>query len=381
MHCEAFTHGRCASCSEIATPYARQLAAKQREAQTLLAAFDGLQWLEPVASDVQGFRYKAKMVVAGTVQAPTLGILDANGQGVDLTDCPLYPTAIRAALPVLAGFIAAARIIPYEVPGKRGELKYLLLTLDETSGAMMLRFVLRSSESLSRIRKHLPALLEQLPALQVVSANLQPLHAAVLEGEEEILLSEHDSLPMHVNGFTLHLRPRSFFQTNTKLAQALYRQARDWVIEAAPKSLWDLYCGVGGFALHCADGVREVTGIEIAEEAIASANRSREELARAGQTVANLHFRSGDATAFARNATALPELVIVNPPRRGIGAELARVLDEGAARFVVYSSCNPQSLARDIAAMPHFAPTKARVFDLFPHTWHCEVLCLLQRRV
>ena len=375
MHCDAYAAGRCASCSEITVPYAQQLVAKQRHARELLAAFAHMQWLEPLASMEAGFRNKAKMVVAGSVDAPTLGILDANGAGVDLSDCPLYPATIRGVFPVLARFIATARIPPYDVPTRRGELKYLLLTLDEATGTLMLRFVLRSTESLSRIRKHLPALLEEAPALRVVSANLQPAHAALLEGDEEIQLTPNESLPMRVNGLTLHLRPRSFFQTNTTLAQAMYRQAREWVDEAAPSSLWDLYCGVGGFALHCADGRRAVLGIEIAPEAVASAIRSRDEMG-----VANLEFRTGDATAFARDAARQPELAIVNPPRRGIGTELARVLDEGDVRWVVYSSCNAASLARDLAAMPGFAPLRARVFDLFPHTRHYEVMCLLRRR-
>lgn len=374
MHCDAYAAGRCASCSEITVPYPQQLAAKQRQARELLAAFPDLQWLEPVASVQAGFRNKAKMVVAGSVDAPTLGILDANGVGVDLSDCPLYPTSIRKVFPALARFIATARIPPYEVSARRGELKFLLLTLDEPTGTLMLRFVLRSTEAVPRIRKHLPVLLEDIPTLRVVSANLQPAHAAVLEGDEEIPLTPEESLPMRVNGLTLHLRPRSFFQTNTRLAEAMYRQAREWVDEAAPSSLWDMYCGVGGFALHCADGNRAALGIEIAPEAVASAIRSRDE-----RGIANLEFVAGDATAFARAAVRQPELVVVNPPRRGIGTELARVLDEGSARWVIYSSCNATSLARDLDAMPGFTPLRARLFDLFPNTRHYEVMCLLRR--
>src|SRR5690606_17307734 len=145
--------------------------------------------------------------------------------------------------------------------------------------------------------------------------------------------------------------------------------------ETGPSSLWDLYCGVGGFALHCADGKRPALGIEIAEEAIASAIRSRDEMG-----IANLEFIAGDATEFERSVERQPELVIVNPPRRGIGAELARALDEGSARWVIYSSCNAVSLARDLAAMPGFTPLRGRLFDLFPNTRHYEVMCLLQRR-
>ena len=103
-----------------------------------------------------------------------------------------------------------------------------------------------------------------VPGARVVSMNLQPEHKAVLEGPDEHILTGADTLPMRVNDITLHLRPQSFFQTNTDVAGALYRQAAEWVAAAAPASVWDLYCGVGGFALHAARaGVAEVTGVEV----------------------------------------------------------------------------------------------------------------------
>lgn len=375
MHCDAFASGRCASCTRLHQPIALQLAEKQAHAERLLAPFGPTRWLAPMPSREAGFRNKAKMVVAGRMEAPTLGILDAHGQGVDLRDCPLYPEALRATFPALAEFITLARIAPYDVPERRGELKYLLLTVAEASGELMLRFVLRSREALGRIEKHLPTLLQRLPGVRVVSANLQPEHKAVLEGDTEILLGPQDTLAMPINGLNLHLRPRSFFQTNTEVAAALYRQARDWVAQIDPAALWDLYCGVGGFALHCADGQREVCGIEISPEAIASACRSRDELG-----LARVAFRADDATRFACGAAALPPLVIVNPPRRGLGGALCARLRDSQTRWILYSSCNPESLARDLAALEHFQPRQARLFDMFPHTDHAEVACLLERR-
>src|SRR5690606_1191390 len=89
---------------------------------------------------------------------------------------------------------------------------------------------------------------------QVISVNLLPEHKAVLEGEQEILL-HGSSLEMRLDDVTLHLQPQSFFQTNTLVARALYRQAVAWVERLRPASLWDLYCGVGGFALHCASAM------------------------------------------------------------------------------------------------------------------------------
>ena len=379
MHCSHYAAERCRSCGWLEQPYEAQLAAKQQHCRSLLSAWPQLHWLPPVRSAESGFRNKAKMVVSGSMEAPVLGILDGQGMGVDLSTCPLYPPALQAAFPVLAEFIRRARIPPYDVATRRGELKFLLCTLAEDSGELMLRFVLRSTEALERMRRQLSWLHGQLPAARVVSANLQPVPMAVLEGEREILLSEADSLTMRVNGLPLHLKPRSFFQTNTAVAAALYAQVRDWVAERAPDSLWDLYCGVGGFALHCAGPARTVTGVEASPEAVDSAVRSRAELGLPAVGDAAVRFIADDALAFARAATTWPALVVVNPPRRGIGGELAGLLERSPVRTVVYSSCNAESLARDLAVMPSLAPARARVLDMFPHTAHYEVVVELLR--
>ena len=356
-------------------PYARQLADKQRHAEDLLAPFDvpavAAAGREPRAD----YRNKAKMVVGGTVDAPTIGILDADGHGIDLQACGICSPGHRAAFPVLARFITLAQITPYDVSRRTGELKHLIVT-ESPDGELMVRFVLRSTEPVARIRKHLPTLLAELPQARVVTANVLPEHKAVLEGEHEIVLTDADTLPMRLNDVTMHLRPQSFFQTNTEIAAALYAEARDWIRDLAPDSAWDLYSGVGGFALHLAPpmAATAVTGIETSVEAVASA-----ELSRSDAALSRLRFAAGDATAFALGADAAPDLVIVNPPRRGIGAELSAWLEASAASHVLYSSCNVASLAKDLAAMPSLRPVRARVFDMFPQTTHFEVMVLLER--
>lgn len=370
--CHHFDAGRCRSCSWLGLPYDVQLLDKQRQVEALLAAHD-VAWLDPVASPQLGFRNKAKMVVHGTVAEPTLGILNPTGGGTDLRDCPLHTPGIQAALPVLAGFVTAARLTPYDVAARRGELKHLLVT-ESPDGELMVRFVLRSQEPVARIRKHLPALRETLPALAVASVNLQPEHKAILEGDREILLTEQETLTMRVAGLDLHLRPQSFFQTNTVMAAELYRRARAWVTEAAPASVWDLYCGVGGFGLALAAPGTHVTGVEVSTEAVASAAQSAREAGVAAR------FEAGDATAYAVGAPAPPDLVVVNPPRRGIGAELAGWLETSGVERVLYSSCNAQTLATDLAAMPSLRPVRGQLLDMFPNTGHYEVLTLLERR-
>jgi 23S rRNA (uracil747-C5)-methyltransferase len=371
--CHHFDAGRCRSCSWLGLPYGVQLVDQQRQVEDLLSAHDGLEWRPAVASAQLGFRNKAKMVVSGTVDEPTLGILDPAGGGTDLRDCPLHTAGIQAALPELAAFVTTAGLTPYDVPARRGELKHLLVT-ESPDSELMVRFVLRSQESVTRIRKHLPALRAALPHLAVASVNLQPEHKAVLEGDREILLTEQETLTMRVAGLDLHLRPQSFFQTSTAMAAELYERGRAWVAETAPASVWDLYCGVGGFALAVAGPATDVTGIEVSREAVASATLSATE---AG--LERVRFEVGDATAYAVGAPTPPDLVIVNPPRRGIGPELSGWLERSGVGRVLYSSCNARTLADDLAAMPSLRPVRGQLLDMFPNTAHYEVLTLLER--
>lgn len=140
--------------------------------------------------------------------------------------------------------------------------------------------------------------------------------------------------------------------------------------------MWDLFCGVGGFAQHCAPFVRgTVTGIEVSIDAIASAR-----LSAAGLGLTNIVFRALATDDFALGQTQAPELVLVNPLRRGIDSALCAFLESSPARWRVYSSCNPASLAEDLARLPSFTSVRAQLLNIFPHTAHSEVLVLLERR-
>ena len=369
--CHHFDAFRCRSCTLLGTPRGQQLSDKEAHARSLV---DSPVWLPTVAGADAGFRNKAKMAAGGTVDALTLGILDRDLAGVDLRDCGLHSDGLRAALDRIAAWASDAGLTPYDVATRSGELKHVLLT-ESRDAEMMLRLVMRSTALEARVRSRLPALLEAVPALRVVTINVQPEHKAVLEGEREIVLTEASTLLMRLTtGVTLRLGPRSFFQTNTAIAEALYDQARSWVGNVPDvRTIWDLYCGVGGFALHLAGDGREVLGVEVSADATAAATASAAELGT------DAHFVAADATAYALASPDVPDLVVVNPPRRGIGPELAGWLEDSGVGHVVYSSCNAESLARDLAVMPSLRPVEARVLDMFPHTTHYEVMVLLAR--
>ena len=370
VQCDYFDAGACRSCTLMGVPYADQLAAKQGHvAQRLAEVAPELTWEPPFASSEDGFRNKAKLVVGGRPGDITLGILDADGRGVDLRSCGLYsPELARSFAPVKA-WLDRLQVPPYDVPRRRGEIKHVLVTVNPR-GELMVRLVLRTDRHLERLRSDLPRLQAALPSLRVLSVNLQPEHKAVIEGAVEEVVTEHDHLVMDVAGLPLRLRPHSFFQTSTRAAEALYESAGRWIRDVAPASVLDLYCGVGGFALTAAGSTRgmPVHGIEIAQEAVVAARQAATDLDL------DVRFTVGDASG----AVPTADLVIVNPPRRGIGP-LAETLEAGDARWIIYSSCNVESLARDLEQMTSWRPVRARLVDMFPQTDHHEVIVLLER--
>ncbi|MEQ2019097.1 23S rRNA (uracil(747)-C(5))-methyltransferase RlmC [Photorhabdus bodei] len=372
MQCTHYSAGHCHSCQWFEKPYSQQLEDKQQNLKQLLPQAIVKQWLPPIASQQDAFRNKAKMVVSGSVERPLLGMLHRDGTAVDLCHCPLYPAHFQPVFDVVKSFIACAGLTPYNVARKRGELKYLLLTESRHSGEMMLRFVLRSETKIAQLERALPRLCEQLPQLTVISANIQPIHMAILEGEKEILFTEQKALKEQFNGIPLYIRPHSFFQTNPKMASELYATAGRWVRELKISSMWDLFCGVGGFGLHCADKNTCLTGIEISSEAIDCARDSAKTLG-----LENIEFQALDSTHFAVAKDQIPQLVLVNPPRRGMGKVLCDYLSKMATNYILYSSCNAQTMAKDIAALANYRVEKVQLFDMFPHTEHYEVLALL----
>ncbi|WEM43972.1 23S rRNA (uracil(747)-C(5))-methyltransferase RlmC [Photobacterium sp. DA100] len=374
MQCSHFDQQRCRSCNLSGMPYPQQIQQKDDTLKQLFSTVMPLQWLPAVYSEESACRNKAKMVVLGAAHQPVLGIEGSDNLPVSLCGCPLYPNDMQALLAYLENWIRGAGIPPYNKAKKKGELKYILLTRSQCQGEYMLRFVMKSRDAIARIEANLARLLADWPQVTVVSVNLQPIHMARLEGEEEIFLTDAQHLVEQFNGVPLVIRPKSFFQTNPKVAEQLYATARNWVRELAPTTMWDLFCGVGGFALHCANDVERVVGIEIEPEAIASAKFSAALLG-----INNLEFDALDSAHFSQLQDRAPELVLVNPPRRGLGQALTEQLLALAPKYIIYSSCNPETLKKDLMDLHPYEVQRLQWFDMFPHTEHAEVMVLLER--
>lgn len=370
IFCRFYDAAECRSCTLLELAYPQQLELKQQELHQILDPFQPVEWLAPVTGALSGFRNKAKMVATSSAQGIVLGL--ANG--TSLIECPLYDSSMQRVLRQVENWLNTIGVKAYDVKRKSGELKYVLLSHSTYDDSMMLRFVLRSTDSLDRLRNALKILLDKAPELKVISVNLQPVHMAILEGDEEIFLTELSFLQESFNNIPLFIRPKSFFQTNPQVAARLYQTAADWVETTQAKSIMDLFCGVGGFALHVANNNRQVTGIEIEEQAIACAVESAR---RCG--INSLDFKALDAVSYSIEHASPPDLLIVNPPRRGLGQELCEWIEGCAAQHIIYSSCNAVSLGRDLAALKSYALDRVQLFDMFPHTRHFETLVFLRR--
>ena len=314
------------------------------------------------------------MSVTGTADTPIIGVTRPDMTSSDIKGCRLSSAPIASLLAFLSGFITRHDLHPYDIRARHGELKFLIVMTTANNDQGILRFVLKSSEVVPRIRKALPELLIAFPWLKVISCNIQPIPAAILEGPEEIVLTDCAAIRDDVAGVPLYFAPQSFMQVTPSIAKRLYRAAADVVIESRAQDVLDLFCGVGGFSLSCADVCGSITGIEISKQAIECATKSAAEMG-----LKNTRFISADVDKFLSGRSTLsPDLVITNPPRRGLSDNIVGYLLQAAPKKIVYSSCNPETFCRDVAMLAErYSLDSVTPFDMFPLTNHWEILGVL----
>ncbi len=375
--CTYFNSGLCKSCSQIESPYPLQLKRKEERLIAALSFVSALSPQESVRSPLQGFRNRAKMVVTGTVGAPMIGLAGESqlDQGRALLDCPIHHPKLNQVIQALPEWIQKFNLIPYQISAQSGELKGIILYYSEEANQLYLRFVLRSKECVSRLKKMLPAFQARFPEVVCLSANIQPIPHAILEGPEEIFISDERHISYQLGNLTLRLSPQAFVQTNSAVAVRLYQTAAEWIGEVGSKKMLELYSGQGAFSFSAAQQVPEILGIELNHNAVDTANQTARELG-----LNSLRFECADATRV--NPIALqfkPDLVLVNPPRRGLG-EAVGLLQALLPEHFIYSSCSVESLAQDLKVLSTlYQIEKIQIFDLFPHTEHFETLVLLKR--
>ncbi len=374
--CDYYNKGICSSCSRIEISYSQQIDLKEAKLKQILEPFTPYDHKRPILSHPTRFRNKAKFSVTGTIDRPVIGLTGETelDEGREITQCELHYAEINEILTIIPEFLKLTNLKPYQIKQKTGELKGLIIYFSSESKEMYLRFILRSKESLDRLKKHTPFIQSHFPQLKCFSANIQPIPHAILEGEEEIFFTSRDHIEHKILNVHMTLHPQGFVQTNQAVAGQLYSTAASWIKELNPKKFMELFSGQGAFSFFIQEFVEEALGIEINPEAVSRANENAKK--NGWNHLKFLSLDAGDGADQIKDFS--PDILLVNPPRRGLGRAMELVKNSSIEHFI-YSSCNAETLAKDLHDLrDKFKVRRVQLFDMFPNTDHFETLVLLE---
>ena len=295
---------------------------------------------------------------------------------VPCPDCRLQPGVLNEIGNALCAFFAQQSIRPYDEQSGKGLVRHIFLRRGAHSGQIMVCLVCTRAK-LPHAEQLCTALREQFPAISTILLNVNAKNTNVILGGENHILYGPGYIEDTLCGVPVRLGPLSFYQVNTLAAERLYGVAAQYAQLTPDETLLDLYCGMGTIGLSMADQCRELIGVEIVPEAIESAKANA---ARMGEAVAaKSRFFCADAGQAATQLAAEglhPDIVMLDPPRKGCDEATLSAVVRMAPRRVVYVSCNPATAARDAAWLEQkgYRAEKVQPVDLFPRTKHCEVV-------
>ena len=368
--------GRCGGCQLRHMTYAEELEVKRRRVEDALRRIGGTQLPVPVihgAENILRYRNKVQFPVAQGAVGYYQG---GTHQVVDIADCLLQPVADTACRAAFKGWMEKFRVPAYDERTGKGVLRHLFVRTNAAGEALCC--VVANGKKLPYEGELIHALRAAVPGLAGVVLSVNTRKTNVILGEEYRTLWGRDWLEEELCGHVFRLSVPSFFQVNREQTQVLYRRALDFAALTGGETVVELYCGIGTISLTMAEQARQVIGVEVVPQAVADAREN----ARRGGLGDKTRFECGDAAALAAQLEGegvRPDVVVVDPPRKGLAPEAAQAIARMAPARVVYVSCDPATLARDVKrfAPLGYAPVRAEAVDLFPRTAHVESVLLL----
>lgn len=378
--------GPCGGCSLRHLDYAAELRAKQ---ESVLDAFRRIGGLEvPVldilpSPEVDRYRNKVQFPVGVDKNGvPCIGFYAGRTHRiVPCPDCKLQPSVLNEIGNALCAFFAQQGIRPYDEQSGKGLVRHIFLRRGAHSGQIMVCLVCTRAK-LPHAEQLCTVLRGQFPAISTILLNVNAKNTNVILGSENHILYGPGYIEDTLCGVPVRLGPLSFYQVNTLAAERLYGVAAQYAQLTPGDTLLDLYCGMGTIGLSMAEQCRELIGVEIVPEAIESAKANA---ARMGEAVAaKSRFFCADAGQAATQLAAEglhPDIVMLDPPRKGCDEATLSAVVRMAPRRVVYVSCNPATAARDAAWLEQngYHAEKVQPVDLFPRTKHCECVLLMSK--
>ena len=374
--------GKCGGCQFRHMTYAEELYAKRQRVENALHRVGGVAVPVP---EVMGAevpeRYRNK------VQFP---ISDKNGAGLNIgyyrprshdilnvTDCMLQPELVTRMKDSFHTQAQELHISGYDESSGDGYLRHLYFRTNSRGEALCC--IVANGNSIPHSDELVAYLREKHPELVGIVLNINKKDTNVILGDTYKTLWGQDYLEETLCGMNFRLSVPSFFQINRDQTERLYAKALEFAELNSTETVLDLYCGIGTISLALSKQAGKVIGAEIVPEAIedAKANAQR-------NGVTNADFFCGDAGAIAQKLAdegIRPDVICVDPPRKGLGPEVPAILASMAPRRIVYVSCDPATRARDVKRLEElgYKCEKAQPVDLFPRTAHVETVVLLTR--
>ncbi|HSP96980.1 MAG TPA: 23S rRNA (uracil(1939)-C(5))-methyltransferase RlmD [Candidatus Dormibacteraeota bacterium] len=372
----------CAGCALIGTAYTRQLAIKRERVVAALAAYPSLAGVAVGAMSgsqrVFGYRNQVKLVARRSRHGLMLGVYrPGTHQVVDISRCPVHDPRITQVLAGVRQAIEATNAPVYDERTGSGWLRYVVVRASAWKHSAQVILVVRDRNWSGEAA--LVGRLRRLPSVRSVALNLNRSQGNVIFSERFIGVTREQSLLERVGGLTLSSRAGAFLQANIGVARKVYERVLTFADPQPDSVAVDLYCGVGAISFYLASRAHLVFGVEESPSAVLDAK-----LNIRINGYHNIRFSEEPAAAgMARLTEALDriDLVTLNPPRKGADEATRAAIARAAPPRIVYVSCEPTTLARDLDwfAARGWRTERVDPFDMLPQTEHVECVALLNR--
>ena len=378
--CPAF--GKCGGCVYRHVRYEAELRYKRQRVADALQRIGGLELApQPIvgADRPDRYRNKAQYPVAPGPEGLRIGFYAPRSHRiVEQHHCLLQPPVFGQVVDIIARWAKEAGAAGYDEQTGAGLLRHIYLRQAEATGEVMVCLVCTSGK-LPRTEELVAGLRAGVPGLAGVVVNLNRERTNVILGKDEFVLWGKDHITDTLCGLNFRLSPQSFYQVNRRQAQRLYELAAEEAALTGREVVLDLYCGTGTIGLSMAARAGQVIGVEAVAPAVEDARRNAQE-----NGIENARFLCADAAQAAAQLRAeglSPDVVILDPPRKGCDAALVATVAEMGPERVVYVSCDPATLARDLARFREhgYEARRATPVDMFPRTAHVETVVLLSK--
>ena len=368
----------CGGCQLRHLTYEEELWMKRQKVEDALRRIGGAEVeMEEIlgSQETEGYRNKSQFPI-GPDGRP--GFYRARShQVIPVSRCRIQTPQANAVAEAVAAWAKERKAAPYDETTGKGLLRHIYVRVNRRGEALVCLVV--NGEKLPDESGLVEAIRRACPETVGVVLNTNTRDTNVILGERYRPLWGRDTLEDQLCGLTFKLSVPSFYQVNRPQAERLYAKALEYAALTGEELVLDLYCGTGTITLCLAQKARRAIGAEIVPEAIADA---KENAARNG--IGNVEFFCGDASAVAARLAGeglRPDVVVVDPPRKGLAEDVVETIATMAPQRVVYVSCDPGTLGRDVKRFGAlgYRAARAAAVDMFPRTAHVETVALLEK--